>query len=783
MKPKYLVTIIFFFFVVFCSAQKNEGKQGYYYYKGEKIILKINESRLVLFFDEDADFEHLINKEYLVSRKISPSLSLTSSQKRMKTIGLEVIIDDSKKYDEIYSSFKKMQKIKAIEQVVGDTLPVIISNFFYVKLKNETDTILLKQLAEENKTKIVRKISFSDKWYVLEVTKESLSNCLDISNIFAETNYFDKIDPGFVFDFSNNCVSDTRFNEQWAIDNTGIDINACNAWNLTTGNNDVVVAIIDMGIDNTHSEFTGTNFTTSYDAENRTTPAQIYADHGTHVCGIISSNHDQFSIAGVAPGLSIMEVSHPLTLISTLSEDLAAGINWAVQNGADVLNNSWGDQGGAFYNNLHSTLLEEAIDNAIENGRDGLGCVVLFASGNFSPEIDYPAYYRPEILTVGSISSTGQRSSFSGFGNPLDIVAPGSAILSTMRNNLYDTLSGTSMAAPHVSAVAGLILSINSNLSRVQVQNIIESTAQKVGGYTYLTTSGRTNGTWNNQMGYGLVDAYGAVVAAAGGPISGSSSVCTLGTTFSISPPASFDSIHWNVGSNLNITSGQGTTSCTIAATGYGTSYVSVNVIANGRSVTLPQKTVYAAIAVPPLNEISGPASIILNSTEHYTCDFLPRQASTYGIYNYDWTVTSKLQFQSSHSYQTDVYVKGITLGGGMISFYTTNGCGESTFIFPVRVVSAKSLNIYPNPASNEISVEIDDETKVDDILSDIVVSEQSADAEYLVSIYDSSGVPVYTKMFSNNGIKINTSGLQKGIYYVTLIKGNEKYAGSFIIE
>ena len=69
--------------------------------------------------------------------------------------------------------------------------------------------------------------------------------------------------------------------------------------------------------------------------------AQIYADHGTHVCGIISSNHNQFSIAGVAPGLSIMEVSHSMSLISTIPEDLAAGINWAVQNGADVLSNSW----------------------------------------------------------------------------------------------------------------------------------------------------------------------------------------------------------------------------------------------------------------------------------------------------------------------------------------------------------------------------------------------------------------------------------------------------------
>ena len=306
-------------------------------------------------------------------------------------------------------------------------------------------------------------------------------------------------------------MSDARYSEQWAIDNTGIDINVCNAWNMTTGSNNIILAIIDDGIDNGHTEFIGTNFTVSYDALNRTSPAQLHGDHGTHVCGIISSNRNQASIAGIAPGLSIMEISHPLTLISTVSEDLATGINWAVQNGAHILSNSWGDQGGALYNDLHSALLEDAIDNALDNGRGGLGSIVVFAAGNWSTVIDYPASYRPEILVVGSNTSTGQRSDFSGIGDQLDIIAPGSEILSTIRNNQYEKWDGTSMATPHVSAIAGLILSRSSSLTRLQVVDIIESTAQKVGGYNYETTTGRPNGSWNYQMGYGLVDAFSAV--------------------------------------------------------------------------------------------------------------------------------------------------------------------------------------------------------------------------------------------------------------------------------
>ncbi len=504
-----ILSIVLIFSAFYCYAQENEVKD-YYYYKGEKKNLNISKTRLVVYFEEDINFEQSIEKTYSVSRKIKGNESLTVQQKRPKLVGCELKID-SKKYNETYNSLKANSKIKTVELVVGDSLPVAISNYFYVKLKNNSDSILLFQKAKETNTEVVRRVAYTDRWFVLETNSESISSSLTVSNIFYETGLFDKVDPGFVFDFSHNCVSDTRYSEQWAIDNTGIDINVCNAWNITTGNNDIILAIIDQGIENGHIEFTGTNFTASYDAEDRTSPAQLHGDHGTHVCGIISSNRNQASIAGVAPGLSIMEVSHPLTLISTISEDLATGINWAVQNGAHILSNSWGDQGGAYYNDLNSALLEDAIDNAIDNGRGSLGTIVVFASGNWSPAIDYPAYYRPEILVVGSITSAGQRSSFSGYGNQLDIVAPGSAILSTIRNNQYASYNGTSMATPHVSAIAGMILSRFPNLTRLQVVNIIEASAQKVGGYTYQTTTGRPNGTWNNQMGHGLVDAFAAV--------------------------------------------------------------------------------------------------------------------------------------------------------------------------------------------------------------------------------------------------------------------------------
>jgi len=153
----------------------------------------------------------------------------------------------------------------------------------------------------------------------------------------------------------------------------------------------------------------------------------------------------------------------------------------------------------------------------------------VFASGNGGTStVSYPANVRPGILAVGANQSNGQRASFSDHGTALDLVAPGVGTPTTQIGNTYSSPNGTSFASPHVAAVAGLILSINPNLTQLQVANIIESTARKIRTdlYTYSTTAGRPNGTWNNQMGYGLLDAHAAVRGA----LCGLSTVSVSGT-------------------------------------------------------------------------------------------------------------------------------------------------------------------------------------------------------------------------------------------------------------
>lgn len=145
--------------------------------------------------------------------------------------------------------------------------------------------------------------------------------------------------------------------------------------------------------------------------------------------------------------------------------------------------------------------------------------VVVFATGNDNGSINYPANSDENILAVGAIGNNGRRANFSNYGTKLDVVAPGVNITTT--NVLGSSIpmyvsdfGGTSAACPHVAGVAALILSVNPDLTSVGVIDIIEKTARKVGGYSYSKVSGRPNGTWNNEMGYGLVDAYAAVQEA-----------------------------------------------------------------------------------------------------------------------------------------------------------------------------------------------------------------------------------------------------------------------------
>ena len=302
---------------------------------------------------------------------------------------------------------------------------------------------------------------------------------------------------------SYSYFNDPRADEQWALYNdgskgssysAGADINVIPVWqNYTAGRKDVIVAVIDEGVELDHPDLEaagipgGSNGSKSfvYGYEGYKIPA---GDHGTHVAGVIGAvNNNGIGISGIAGGsdgtggVKILSCAifrgDPADPKNTIQGDSYNAMVWAADHGAVIANNSW----GYIYNTEREAAeggvgaMGAAIDYFIRYAgcdKDGnqlpdspmKGGVVLFSAGNDMWKHGWPAEYEP-VIAVGAISSTFTRAYYSSYGDWVDIAAPGGdyqigpAILSTIAEGKYGEMQGTSMACPMVSGVAALIVS------------------------------------------------------------------------------------------------------------------------------------------------------------------------------------------------------------------------------------------------------------------------------------------------------------------------------------
>lgn len=387
-------------------------------------------------------------------------------------------------------------------------------------LEKAFDYEALKEEAERWGVRIVGAVPYMPNWYVVSIENSSFENTIDAANRFYESGGFEETDPAFMLVFNHFSINDPLFSLQWGLKNTinpGYDINVEGAWTITSAGADCIVAVVDDRIDPSHYDLSSNLYSMSYDISTGGPCTHLAGDyHGTHVAGIIGAiGNNNTQIAGVAYNSAIMRVRMMFEAPASTLDQIASGISWAWQNGAEVINCSW----GATASNAYSALLENALTNAMTNGRYGKGSVVVFAIGNTgNTGSTYPACFDERIITVGSINSYGLRDSTSTYGSALDVVAPGEEILSLMPMHSSGYLSGTSMAAPHVSGVIAMMLAANSSLKQSEVARIIKQTARKIspgGVYSYLPRDPLfSDETWNQEVGCGLVDAKVAVTVA-----------------------------------------------------------------------------------------------------------------------------------------------------------------------------------------------------------------------------------------------------------------------------
>lgn len=526
MRKIYTLTV----FLILCNVNLLFA-QSYYYYKNQKTYITKDKTGFDIYTNNSFQAGNVSG-----SNLKSFNLSVASPTEKWANVEFVDIPTDVEYFSKI-NEFKSNENLTSVQphfiSQEGDTLK--LSNYAFVKLKNNNDLSILQNHANLKNFSIVGPNQFMPLWYKLKCDKNTLGNSLEIANYLFETEHFAASNPIFSSKetvenelqalIPNNppntpattCANDTNFGDLWGLENStnpNADIDICNAWTITEGAN-VKVAVLDGGIDFNNLDLITNILPISYNTVTGNSPSQIYSPHGSFVAGIIGAiKNNNYQVVGVAPQSKLISISTNGVGTLTSLEQRADGINWAWQNGADIINNSW-------ISNFQSDFLDDAISNALTNGRNGLGTIVIFISGNSTkPQntatlyVRYPANSNQKILSVGAIDINGNRANFSCYGNELDVVAPGVNIMSTSSNNTLKYDSGTSFAAPHVAGICALILSVNPCLNVKQVNDIIEKTSKKIGIYNYANTNERANGAWNNEMGYGLVNAFEAVKLA-----------------------------------------------------------------------------------------------------------------------------------------------------------------------------------------------------------------------------------------------------------------------------
>ena len=236
--------------------------------------------------------------------------------------------------------------------------------------------------------------------------------------------------------------NDSLLDEQWAIESMNLPA----LWAVTTGSPEIIVAVLDTGIDKNHEDLAGqvigeVNFTDS------PTIDDIYG-HGTHIAGIIAAKSDDFGVVGVAPDVRLLNVKVANDRGRCQVSDLAEGIIWAVDNGTNVINISIEIMES-------SPELEKAVNYAWNQG-----AVIVAAAGNDGSDNPvYPAFYT-NCISVAALKEDSSLAPLSNQGDWVNLAAPGYKIYSTLPGNEYGLETGTSFAAAHVSGITALLFTI-----------------------------------------------------------------------------------------------------------------------------------------------------------------------------------------------------------------------------------------------------------------------------------------------------------------------------------
>lgn len=361
-----------------------------------------------------------------------------------------------------------------------------------------------------------------DRWYTFTCDEDI--NILDAVAAYEKNPFVEVAEPNFIGQ-AYLIPNDTHFNKQWGLHNTGqtggtsdADIDGPEAWDIKTGSSNVIIAVVDTGIEYDHEDLSANMWTNSGEIpwngidedgngytddywgwdffHNGSNPMDIDG-HGTHCSGIAGARaNNNKGIAGVIWTVKLMAVKAAHYRNNFPLDSTSKSIKYAADMGADVISMSFGFD-------YDPQALEDACTYA-----QGLGCLLVAAMGNHggsSPR--WPAAYST-VMAVGAIDHDDKRTSWSAYGNHINVVAPGLDIYSTLLSDTYGKMWGTSMATPHVAGLAGLLKAQDLTRTNIELWTIIVNTADDLG-----------DPGWDKYHGMGRINAYVALYGAPYKPV------------------------------------------------------------------------------------------------------------------------------------------------------------------------------------------------------------------------------------------------------------------------
>lgn len=766
----------------------------------------------------------------------SPQFNLDEYGKieTIKNKGFTILQSPKSKYSIEKLAGKQMISAFHISSEMGE-FKLYPTKIVRVKLKNNNDRDKLDRILNKFQIKSVDK-----KYDILRININDIKNVFEISNEIYESGIAEFSIPDFYTPLKRNQIDDPLFSLQYQMHNTGqligaeygvtdMDCNAFEAWEFTLGS-EVTVAVLDDGLEG-HEDLENRILGGITPANNGNgSPSNNSDSHGMNCAGIIGAGDNNIGLRGVSPDANLLTVN--IFAPGTTHGDIADGIEWAIENGADVLSNSWSVSNVPC--NYTSIEIDNALQNAVTNGRGGKGSVVVFSAGNDGGCVEYPAR-NLNVISVGAVDNRGNLFSYSPRGPELDLVAPsgqtnffGNVVtldrmgLKGNNNQNYDSsFGGTSAACPVVSGVAALVLSLNPNLTQLEVRNILNISATDMGLSGY-----------DNNFGFGRVNAEAALqqtlyTLSIEGPdeiCQGSSyeGVFTIPETFS-----SISTINWIIPNNLSyIRSGQGTEELHLSFFSPGSAIIKVNIVlTNGENVQL-EKSVHSIYSTNDDNPVIEIAS---NSPSNLTCCnfsgyYNVQHATVSGGYSYnnfewDWEILyqNPSDFYSFNHNNEIAYisVQKHTYSPLIVSvkMRTKNDCASSNWSNEISryygtISNSHRASILSSSSSNKIlpineSFEqknkslyvnyLDKYDWLNNNYSNVNLSKKDVKRitailnykteELNLEIFNLNGNSLFSKTFRPGEYKLDLSSFKSGTYIAIYSLGKSKYTSKYLIK